>query len=139
MGNIIDLAVGFDQREAVAYHTFVQSVIEKSSIPVRFMPLNSKSLFGYNEAHTDGSNEFIYTRFLVPYLMNFKGWAIYADGDMVCLDDIKNLWDQRDSKYAVMVVKHDYKTKVKNKYWAQEGPGPNFGLRIPACPDLLAI
>lgn len=120
MGNIIDLAVGFDQREAVAYHTFVQSVIEKSSIPVRFMPLNSKSLFGYNEVHTDGSNEFIYTRFLVPYLMNFKGWAIYADGDMVCLDDIKNLWDQRDSKYAVMVVKHDYKTKVKNKYWGNK-------------------
>ncbi len=120
MCNIIDLAVGFDQREAVAYHTFVQSVVEKSSIPVRFMPLNSKSLSGYNEVHTDGSNEFIYTRFLVPYLMNFKGWAIYADGDMVCLDDIKNLWDQRDSKYAVMVVKHNYKTKVKNKYWGNK-------------------
>ena len=120
MDNVIDLAVGFDQREAVAYHTFVQSVIEKSSIPVRFMPLNLKSLLSYDELHTDGSNNFIYTRFLVPYLMNFKGWAIYADGDMVCLDDIKNLWDQRDSKYAVMVVKHDYKTKVKNKYWGNK-------------------
>ena len=120
MGNVIDLAVGFDQREAVAYHTFVQSVLEKSSIPVRFMPLNSKSLIDYDEAHTDGSNDFIYTRFLVPYLMNFKGWAIYADGDMVCLDDIKNLWDQRDSKYAVMVVKHKYKTKIKNKYWGNK-------------------
>ncbi len=120
MANVIDLAVGFDQREAVAYHTFVQSVLEKSSIPVRFLPLNSKSLLGYNKAHTDGSNDFIYTRFLVPYLMNFKGWAIYADGDMVCLNDIKNLWDQRDSKYAVMVVKHDYKTKVKNKYWGNK-------------------
>ena len=40
MNEIIDLAVGFDQREAVAYHTFVQSVVEKSSIPVRFLPLN---------------------------------------------------------------------------------------------------
>ena len=120
MDNVIDLAVGFDQREAVAYHTFVQSVIEKSSIPVRFMPLNLKSLLSYDEPHTDGSNNFIYTRFLVPYLMNFKGWAIYADGDMVCLDDIKNLWDQRDGKYAVMVVKHDYKTKVKNKYWGNK-------------------
>ena len=42
MDDIIDLAVGFDQREAVAYHTFVQSVIENASIPVRFMPLNTK-------------------------------------------------------------------------------------------------
>ena len=32
----IEFAVGFDQKEAVAYHTFVQSIIEKSSIPVRF-------------------------------------------------------------------------------------------------------
>ena len=35
MDNVIDLVVGFDQKEAVAYHTFVQSVLEKSSIPVR--------------------------------------------------------------------------------------------------------
>ena len=67
MDNVIDLAVGFDQKEAVAYHTFVQSIIEKTSIPVRFMPLNSKSLIDYDEVHTDGSNDFIYTRFLVPY------------------------------------------------------------------------
>ena len=44
MGDIIDLVVGFDQKEAVAYHTFVQSVIENASNSVRFMPLNIKSL-----------------------------------------------------------------------------------------------
>ena len=44
MDNVVDLAVGFDQKEAVAYHTFVQSIIEKASIPVRFMPLSMKSL-----------------------------------------------------------------------------------------------
>ena len=31
MDNVIDLAVGFDQKEAVAYHTFVQR-LEKTSI-----------------------------------------------------------------------------------------------------------
>ena len=106
---MIDLAVGFDQKEAVAYHTFVQSIIEKTSIPVRFMSLNMKSLSGYSEVHTDGSNEFIYSRFLVPYLMNFDGWAIYLDGDMICVEDIKKLWDLRNDKYAVklynMIIK----------------------------------
>ena len=120
MDDIIDLAVGFDQREAVAYHTFVQSVIENASTPVRFMPLDIKSLKVYNETHTDGSNDFIYSRFLVPYLMNFKGWAIYADGDMICVEDIKKLWDLRDKKYAVQVVQHDYKTKVTKKYWGNK-------------------
>ena len=106
MDDIIDVAVGFDQREAVAYHTFVQSVIENASIPVRFMPLDIKSLKTYNETHTDGSNEFIYARFLVPYLMNFKGWAIFMDCDMLCQDDIANLWNQRNEKYAIMSIKH---------------------------------
>ena len=120
MTDIVDIIVGFDQREAVAYHTFTQSVIEKSSIPIRFLPLNINSLSNYKETHQDGSNEFIYSRFLAPYLMNFHGWAIYADADMVCLEDIKKLWDLRDDKYAIQVVKHDYKTKIKNKYWGNK-------------------
>jgi len=120
LDEIADIVVGFDQKESVAYHTFVQSVIENSTIPTRFMPLNIGSLTNYKETHKDGSNDFIYSRFLVPYLMNFNGWAIYADGDMVCLEDIKKLWDLRDDKFAVQVVKHDYKTKVKSKYWGNK-------------------
>ena len=120
MNDIVDVVVGFDQREAVAYHVFTQSVIEKSSIPIRFLPLNINSLTNYKETHKDGSNEFIYSRFLVPYLLNFKGWAVYADGDMVFLEDIKKLWNLRDNKYAIQVVKHDYKTKIKNKYWGNK-------------------
>ena len=120
MNEIVDIVVGFDQRESVAYHTFAQSVIENSTIPVRFLPLSMSSLSNYKEVHKDGSNDFIYSRFLVPYMMNFKGWAIYADGDMVCLEDLKKLWNMRDNKYAVQVVKHDYKTKITEKYWGNK-------------------
>ena len=120
MNDIVDIIVGFDPREAVAYHTFTQSVIAKSSLPTRFLPLNVGSLSNYQELHKDGSNDFIYSRFLVPYLMDFEGWAIYADGDMVCLEDIRKLWDLRDEKYAIQVVKHNYKTKMKNKYWGNK-------------------
>ena len=116
----MDIVVGFDEREAVAYHTFTQSVIEKSSAPTRFLPLSKSSLSTYEETHKDGSNDFIYSRFLVPYLMNFNGWAIYADGDMICLEDIKKLWDIRNDKYAVQVVKHNYKTKITKKYWGNK-------------------
>ena len=120
MNEIIDLAVGFDQREAVAYHTFVQSVVEKSSIPVRFLPLNINSLSSYSETHSDGSNDFIYSRFLVPFLVGFKGWVIYADGDMICVEDIKKLWNLRNDKFAVQVVQHNYETKVTEKYWGNK-------------------
>lgn len=112
----VTIIIGFDQREAIAYHVFCQSILERSSVPVRLLPLTPKSLAGYQERHRDGSNAFTYTRFLCPYLMNFEGWAIFADGDMVCRDDIKHLWDLRDPSKAVQVVKHDYKTKAHQKY-----------------------
>ena len=108
--------VGFDQREAVAYHVFCQSVIEGSSNPIQFLPLAENNLSEYKEVHTDGSNKFIYSRFLTPYLMNFTDWAIFADGDMVCQADISELWALRDESKAVQVVKHDYQTKAKTKY-----------------------
>jgi lipopolysaccharide biosynthesis glycosyltransferase len=113
---IINLVVGFDQREAVAYHTFCQSVIDQSTLPVSFLPLAENNLNEYRETHTDGSNKFIYSRFLTPYLMGYKGWAIFADGDMTCEADIAELWRMRDENKAVMVVKHDYQTKAEQKY-----------------------
>jgi lipopolysaccharide biosynthesis glycosyltransferase len=116
MADCIKIVVGFDQREAIAYHTFAQSVLEKSSLPVLFLPLSMNTLKGYKETHNDKSNDFVYSRFLTPYLHNFEGWAIFADGDMVCQSDIKELWDLRDETKALQVVMHDYKTKFNQKY-----------------------
>lgn len=114
---MIPVFVGYDTRESVAYHVFCQSIIDSTTVPVAFHPLSLKALKGqYTETHTDGSNAFIYSRFLVPYLIGYKGWAIFADGDMVCLGDIAELWNLRDDKYAAMVVKHDYTTKHPQKY-----------------------
>ncbi len=116
MDEKITIVVGFDQREAVAYHTFTQSIIEKSSLPVCFIPLALNTLKGFKETHKDRSNDFIYSRFLTPYLNNFEGWAIFADGDMICQSDIRELWDLRDESKALLVVKHDYLTKTNRKY-----------------------
>lgn len=113
---MIILVIGFDQRESVVYHTFCQSVLEKSSQPVSFVPLAGNALADVMPTQTDGSNNFAYLRFLTPYLMGFSGWAIYADGDMICQEDIANLWALRDESKAVMVVKHDYQTIASTKY-----------------------
>ncbi len=113
---MIRLFVGFDQRESIAFHTFVQSVIDVTSEPVAVTPLVLSALPGYAETHSDGSNTFIYSRFLTPYLSGFSDWAIFADGDMICRQDLKALWELRDERYAVLVVKHDYQTKAQQKY-----------------------
>lgn len=116
MKEIIPIFVGYDPREAVAYHTCVNSIIRHSTTPVAIHPVALNLFKDYSETHTDGSNHFIYTRFLVPHLMNFSGWAIFIDGDMIVRSDITDLWNLKDSYKDVMVVKHDYKTKMPVKY-----------------------
>jgi lipopolysaccharide biosynthesis glycosyltransferase len=100
----------------VAYHVCSNSIIRQSSNPLSISPLALNLLKDYKEVHTDGSNHFIYSRFLVPYLMNFEGWAIFIDGDMILRDDITQLWNLKQPNLAVQVVKHNYKTKLPIKY-----------------------
>jgi len=112
----IPIFIGYDPREAIAYHTCVNSIIRNSSCPVAIVPVALNLFRDYAETHTDGSNHFIYTRFLVPYLMEYQGWAIFIDGDMIVRGDIAELWDLKQYTKDAMVVKHDYKTRMKEKY-----------------------
>lgn len=113
---MIPIFIGYDTRETVAYHVCANSVIRHSTSLLSFHPLAPNNLKTYQETHTDGSNNFIYSRFLIPHLMEYKGWAIFLDGDMLIRDDITELWNMRDESKAVMVVKHDYKTRMTEKY-----------------------
>ena len=113
---MINLYVGYDEREAIAYHVFCHSVIKNTSIPVKITPLVLSQLKEFNETHQDRSNDFVYSRFLTPYLNEFDGWAIFADGDMICQADLKELMAMADPSKALMVVKHDYQTKASIKY-----------------------
>ena len=112
---MIPIFIGYDPREAVAYHVCSNSIIRHSSQPVSISPLALNILKDYQETHTDGSNHFIYSRFLVPHLMNYRGWAIFMDGDMILRSDITELWNHIDDNKAVVVVKHNYKTKMTKK------------------------
>ena len=112
----IPVFVGYDPREAIAYHTCVNSIIRNATAPVAIVPVALNLFQDYTETHTDGSNQFIYSRFLVPHLMNFTGHAIFIDGDMIVCGDIVELWNLRDSSKDVQVVKHDYKTRMPVKY-----------------------
>ena len=112
---MIPCYVGYDPREAICYHVFCQSVIEHSSSPVSFTPLYTKMLANF-DGQQDGTNAFVYSRYLIPYLNGYSGWALFVDGDMVVLTDLAELWALRDDKYACMVVKHDYKTRHAWKY-----------------------
>lgn len=114
--NTIPIFIGYDPREAIVFHVCANSIIRYASQPVSIIPLALNLFKEYEETHKDGSNAFIYSRFLVPYLTGYDGYAIYIDGDMVIRRDIVELWNQREIGYDVQVVKHNYKTKMPVKY-----------------------
>ena len=62
----IPVFVGYDPREAIAFHTCVNSIIRYASQPVAIVPVALNLFRDYEETHTDGSNHFIYTPRLQP-------------------------------------------------------------------------
>lgn len=109
----IRLFVGRDPAETVGYHVFVESVLSRTDP-------NKISITALSGDKGDASNTFNKVRFLVPYLCNYSGWAIFADGsDMLCLSDIRELWDMQEPGYDVKVVPHSYSTKWPVKFLGQ--------------------
>ena len=113
----VKVFIGFDQREALAYHVCCQSIIDHSTVPVEFHPLANHHFHDF-DGQKDGSNAFNVSRFLVPLFCDFRGHAIFMDGDMVIDGDIAELsaWGETNIYRAVSVIRHDYKTKQARKY-----------------------
>ena len=107
--------IGWDSREDIAYQVAKLSIEETASVPVEIIPLKQGKLkkrgWYWRSKDVLGSTEFTFTRFLVPALTGYTGWALFIDCDFVALDDVKKLFDLRDEKYAVMCAQHDYTPK----------------------------
>lgn len=118
--NVLRIFVGYDAVESVAWHTMVHSVLSRSSSPVAIVPINLANLKGIYKRPRDQkqSNEFSFSRFLVPYLCGYQGYAAFFDCDMMLRTDVTKIFDEADLDpvKAVHVVKHDYEPKDDIKY-----------------------
>ena len=113
------IAIGFDSTEVAAFHTLSNSILTRASKPVQIIPLHEPSLRAANLywRQDKGSTEFSFSRFLTPYLCDYKGPpALFLDCDMVCLGDITELWDYIGGQQAVSVCKHEYAPKNTTKF-----------------------
>lgn len=106
-----NIYIGYDTREDIAYQVSKFSLTNNSDninvYPLKLSHLRDKKLY-WREEDKLGSTEFTFSRFLVPELNNFQGWALFCDCDLLFLDDVNRLFDLADEKYAVMCVQHDY-------------------------------
>ena len=120
---MLQIYIGYDPREAVAYDVLAHSIRRRASIPVMIKPLVQKELrdaglYARARGPTE-STEFSLTRFLVPALAGYRGWSLFMDCDMLCLADIGELAALQDPGKAVLVVKHDYVPKTQRKFLDQ--------------------
>lgn len=99
------IMIGFDHRQPISLNVLASSIYTRASEPVAITPLVLSQL----PIKRQGLTPFTYSRFLVPYLCNYQGWALFLDLDMVCLTDIAKLFDFCDDRFAVMVSKNDLK------------------------------
>ena len=76
--------VGYDTREDIAYQVCRHSILTRNE-NVSVTPLKQNELReqGWYHRPVDklASTEFTFTRFLVPELTNFDGWALFCDSD----------------------------------------------------------
>ncbi len=120
---MLNLFIGYDPNESVAYHTLAHSILRRASAPVSITALVRSQLGNlYRRARgPTESTEFSLTRFLVPALCGYRGWAVFMDCDMLCRADIAELGSCMRSQpdKAVLVCKHDYVPKTERKFLGQ--------------------
>ena len=118
---MINIFIGYDNKERVAYNVLSHSIIQNSTKPVAITPIalnNLKDDF-VRERNSLSSTEFSFSRFMIPHLMNYQGWALFMDCDMLMFEDVAELWRMRDDSKAIQVCKHDYVPKEKTKFLGQ--------------------
>lgn len=126
--------IGYDAREDDAYRVCCSSLLRHSSIPIRLVKLElgaAQDAGCYRRAFRragkqmidlmDGrpfSTEFSFTRFLVPALSLYQGWAVFVDCDFLFTDDIAKLIPLMNPSKAILAVKH---THIPAEYEKMDG------------------
>ena len=143
MKRLDTIYIGYDSREQVAVDVLVESIRRHASRPLNVVTLNTISLrriglyrrtpdvsstcWGNPRSDTmvdafDGrpfSTDFSFTRFLVPFLNQLEGFALFMDCDMYFRSDPCELFDcfAQPSAPAVRCVHHEYAGDATTKMY----------------------
>ena len=119
-----NIYIGFDSSnygQTIAWEVCKRSILKNCSdtSKINIIKLVKSELINdgiFKRTDKDGSTEFTYTRFFVPYLNNYENYAIFVDSDFLWECDILGLFEKyTNSKSAVSCVKHKY-TNCNGKF-----------------------
>ena len=107
----IPVYVGYDSREDIAYQVCKHSITRREPgatvKPLKQKDMRESGLYT-REIDKLASTEFTFTRFFIPYLQNYQGWAVFCDCDFLWTVPTTDLKQYCDPDKAVVVVQHDY-------------------------------
>ena len=120
----IQIFIGFDHRERAATNVLIDSLYNNSRLPISITPLVTTQLrkqkLYWRERDGNQSTDFSFTRFLVPFMMNYQGWAVFMDCDILCRTDISELANFYDDKFSLLCVKHNHIPTEKVKFQGEK-------------------
>lgn len=112
--------IGCDSNDLSVADVCRYSIQQNSSIPVNVVYLKKVQLQQqdiYKRIDSDSDRDSAFTRFLVPYLNDYTGWAIYVDCNFIFVDDIANLIRSVDRNKAVMVADIPWENRSSLIVW----------------------
>lgn len=84
---MLKVFIGYDPRQAVSYNVCQHSILIRTLKPISIVPLVIETL----PIKRQGLTPFTWSRFLVPYLSEYKGISIFLDADIILQHDINDL------------------------------------------------
>ncbi len=107
----LQVYIGFDPREEEAFNVLEYSLKKHSpnvdTHAIKQTDLRERGVYT-REVDKLSATAFSLTRFLVPYLNNYKDWALFIDCDMLFTDSVDGLFNLANPSCAVQVVKHNH-------------------------------
>ena len=120
----LNIYIGYDSKEDIAYRVCKYSILKRSRANIKVTSLKLYELVTnklyFRAIDPLASTEFTYSRFLVPALNKYKGWAIFCDCDFIFFEDVSKILENLDNSKAVYCVQHDYTPKEKHKMDGQK-------------------
>ena len=120
----LNIYIGYDSKEDIAYRVCKYSILKRSKANIKVTSLKLYELVTnklyFRAIDPLASTEFTYSRFLVPAINKYKGWAIFCDCDFIFFEDVSKILENLDNSKAVYCVQHDYTPKEKHKMDGQK-------------------
>lgn len=128
MNKKIKLFIGYDSKQDISdrlmysnnapYQVCKKSVMDHNKeveiYPLKLSSLQELGLYKRTE-DTSATTEFTYSRFLVPFLSDYKGISVFCDSDFLWQCDIAEVLNYIDDSNSVSCVKHEYTPKASTK------------------------